>query len=303
MFKEKLKRVIGSGWNNFKRNSYVSVGTTGVMVLVLLVFLALIAGNFLATTIVTTLKDKVDVTVYFKTTSTEEEIFNVKGDVSKLTAVKFVEYISRDQALEDFRARHVGDPLIQESLAELEGNPLQASLNIKAEDTTQFASIVSYLEGHTFRSLMDKINYYENEQVISRVEKISKGLQNWGFIGTLILAFISVLVTFNTIRLTIYNQKHEIEIMRLVGGSNWYIRAPYMLEGSLYGGIAAVIALVIFYPAVSFVSPKIGIIMPGVSLMDYFVSQALLFIPFLIVIGVTLGVVSSLVAIRKFLKI
>ncbi|MBX4211523.1 MAG: permease-like cell division protein FtsX, partial [Candidatus Yanofskybacteria bacterium] len=158
MFKEKLKRVVSSGWNNFKRNSYVSIGTTGVMVLVLLVFLALIAGNFLANTIVTTLKDKVDVTVYFKTNSTEEEMFTVKSDVGKLTAVKFVEYISRDQALEDFKARHAGDPLIQESLAELEGNPLQASLNIKANDPTQFASIVSYLEGHTFRSLMDKIN-------------------------------------------------------------------------------------------------------------------------------------------------
>ncbi|MBX4211647.1 MAG: hypothetical protein KW806_02545, partial [Candidatus Yanofskybacteria bacterium] len=81
------------------------------------------------------------------------------------------------------------------------------------------------------------------------------------------------------------------------------IRAPYLLEGSLYGGIAAVIALIVFYPALAYVSPKVGIIMPGVSLMDYFVRQAPLFIPLLVIIGVMLGVISSMVAIRRFLKI
>ncbi len=303
MVKEKVSRVIKAGWNNFKRNSYVSFGTTGVMVLVLLVFLTLIMGNFITTKVVTSLQDKVDVTVYFKTTATEEDIFAVKSEVESSDLVKFVQYVSRDQALDEFKVRHANDPLIQESLAELDSNPLQASLNIKAKDPSQYAAVVNALEANKFRSLMDKINFYENESVIDRIQRISRGLQNWGLIATLMLAVIAVLVTFNTVRLTIYNQKHEIEIMRLVGGSNWFIRAPYMIEGVLYGLFASVFALLLFYPVLSFVSPKVSVLMPGVSVIGYFIHNAVIFVPTIMLAGIFLGVISSLVAIRRYLQI
>lgn len=294
---------MSGGWNNFKRNSYVSFGTTGVMTLVLLVFLMLITASYITRTIVASLEEKVDVTVYFKITATEEEIFAVQDEIAVQEPVAYVQYVSRDEALEEFKTRHAGDPLIQESLAEIEGNPLQASLNIKAKDPNQYATIVNSLEGNKFRSLMDKINFYENEQVIDRIKRISGGLQNWGLISILVMAVIAVLVTFNTIRLTIYNQKHEIEIMRLVGGSNWFIRAPYIIEGTLYGVFAASIALVLFYPVLSYVSPKVELLMPGVSLIGYFVANALYLVPLTALAGVLLGVISSSVAIRRFLKI
>jgi cell division transport system permease protein len=303
MLKEKLLRVIKAGWTNFKRNSYVSFGTTGVMALVLLLFLGLIGLNFLSTTIVSTLQSKVDISVYFKTQASEDEIGTVKSDLQKLGTVTSIEYISRQQALDDFKNRHAGDPLIQESLAQLEDNPLQASLNIKAGESSNYASIVSFLEANKFRTLIDKINFYENEQVINRVENISKALQNWGFISTLILSLIAVLVTFNTIRLTIYNQKQEIEIMRLVGGSNWYIKGPYLIEGAVYGAFAALIALVVFYPILHFASPKVATLMPGVSLMSYFVSNVWQFAPLMLGVGILLGVASSFIAIRRFLKV
>jgi len=301
--KEKLTRVLKAGWTNFRRNSYVSFGTTGVMALVLLLFLGLIALNFLSATIVSTLQNKVDVSVYFKTQASEDEIVAVKSDLEGLGTIRYIEYISRQKALEDFKNLHAGDPLIQESLAQLDDNPLQASLNIKANDSSQYASIVSFLEANKFRTLIDKINFYENEQVIGRVEGISTGLQNWGFVSTMVLSFIAVLVTFNTIRLTIYNQKNEIEIMRLVGGSNWYIKGPYLVEGAIYGMFAAVIALAVAYPMVHFASPKVSVLMPGVSLMGYFVTNAWQFGLIILVVGVLLGVTSSFVAIRRFLRI
>lgn len=281
----------------------MSFGTTGVMVLVLLLFSALMALNFLSLKIVSSLNEKVDITTYFKISAGEEEIAKVKGDLQKLSEVRSVEYISREKALEDFRTRHAGDVLIEESLAELDSNPLQASLNIEASDPSQYASIVTFLEGNKFRSLVDKINFYENEQVISRVERISKGLQNWGFALTLALAMVAVLITFNTIRLTIYNQKQEIEIMRLVGGSNWHIKAPYLVEGGLYGVFASLITLIVFYPIVYLVSPKVEMLMPNASLMGYFTSNALQYVVLVFSVGILLGMMSSLIAIRKFLKI
>lgn len=300
---ETAKRVFNVGWTNFKRNTYLSMGTTGVMVLVLFLFSGLMSLNFLTSQIVSSLDEKVDVSVYFKNDASEDEIAKVKSDLESLGTVKSVEYVSKDQALGEFKARHAGDTLVQDSLAELDVNPLQASLNVKADDSSQYASIVTFLEGNKFRSLVDKINFYENEQVIKRVLAISGGLRNWGFLFTMALALIAVLVTFNTVRLTIYSQKQEIEIMRLVGGSNWHIKAPYLVEGGLYGALAAGIVTVMFYPAIFFISPKVEGLMPGVSLISYFVSNVFQFVPLIFFIGILLGVTSSFVAIRRFLKI
>ena len=301
--KKSLQRIFQVGWTNFKRNSYLSMGTTGVMVLVLFLFSGLMSLNYLSSQIISSLEEKVDVSVYFKNDASEEEITKVKSDLELLGTVKNVEYVSKDRALSEFKERHAGDTLVQDSLAELDENPLQASLNVKAEDSSQYASIVTFLEGNKFRSLVDKINFYENEQVIKRVLSISGGLRNWGFLLTMALALIAVLVTFNTVRLTIYSQKQEIEIMRLVGGSNWHIKAPYLVEGGMYGTLAAVIVVIIFYPVAYFVSPKIETLMPGVSLISYFVSNIFQFVPLVFFIGILLGVTSSFVAIRRFLKI
>ncbi len=301
--KKTLLRIFNVGWTNFKRNSYVSLGTTGVMTLVLMLFAGLMVVNFLSSTIVSSLEDKVDISVYFKNEASEEEIAEVRQELQNLGIVARVEYISRDQALNDFKERHAGDALIQESLAELEENPLQASLNVKAHDSSEYPSIVQFLEANKFRSLVDKINFYENEQVIGRVQSISNGMRNWGFLVTLALAVVAVLVTFNTIRLTIYNQRQEIEIMRLVGGSNWHIKAPYLVEGGLYGAFAAAITLIFFFPVAYFVSPKVEVLMPGVSLIWYFVSNSFQLIFLVAFVGVLLGMASSFVAIRRFLKI
>ncbi|OGN10018.1 MAG: hypothetical protein A3J46_04080 [Candidatus Yanofskybacteria bacterium RIFCSPHIGHO2_02_FULL_41_11] len=273
------------------------------MVLVLVLFSGLMAVNFLSSEIVISLQEKVDVSAYFKTDISEEEILGIKSELELLSNVKNVEYISAVQALDEFKERHAGDAIIQDSLAELDFNPLQASLNIKADDPSQFASIVQFLEANQFRSVIDKINFYENEKVIERLQSISGGIQNWGFILTMILAVIAVLVTFNTIRLTIYNQRQEIEIMKLVGGSNWHIKAPYLVEGGLYGAFAAAVTAAIFYPTIFFVSPKVESLMPGVSLISYFKTNMFQFLFLVFFVGVLLGVVSSFVAIRRFLKV
>lgn len=301
--KKSLRRIFLVGWTNFKRNRYISVGTTGVMILVLVLFSGLMAVNFLSSQVVVNLQEKVDVSAYFKSDISENDILSVKSELEALSNIKKVEYVSAGRALEEFKERHAGDAVIQDSLAELDFNPLQASLNIKANDPAQFASIVQFLEANKFRSVIDKINFYENEKVISRLQSIAGGIQNWGFIVTMVLAIIAVLVTFNTIRLTIYNQRQEIEIMRLVGGSNWHIKAPYLVEGGLYGAFAASVTAVVFYPTLFFVSPKIESLMPGVSLMSYFLSNISQFLFLVFSVGVLLGVVSSLVAIRRFLKV
>jgi cell division transport system permease protein len=298
-----LKRIINSGWTNFKRNGYLSFGATGMMALTLILFLGLLAVQFIASQIVASLQEKIDISAYFTPDATEDQILQLKSDLQSLGEVASIAYISREQALADFKERHAQDQLIQESLAQLDFNPLAASLNIKAKDSAQYASIVQFLENNKFRSVIDKIDFYENKGVIERIQKISGGIRDWGSAATLILAVIAVLVTFNTIRLTIFNQKQEIEIMRLVGASNWHIRGPYLVEGGLYGLFAALAALAIFYPAVFFISEKISSFTPDINLSSYFFGGIAQIFLLVIVLGIFLGVTSSFIAIRKHLKV
>ncbi len=298
-----FKRIFNTGWLNFKRNSYLSFGTTGVVALVLLLFSGLMVVNYISGQIVGGLEDKVDVSVYFKNDASDDQIMSVKQDLEKQSNIQRVTYTSKEQALADFKEKHAGDALIQESLAALNENPLQASLNVKAKESSDYATVVTFLEGNKFRSVVDKINFYENEAVINRVQSISNGVRSWGLVLTLLLAGIAIMVTFNTIRLTIYNQRQEIEIMRLVGGSNWHIRAPFLIEGALYGVFAALVTVVVFYPTLWFISSKVGVLLPGISLISYFGTNMVQFVALVLVAGIALGMISSSIAIRRFLKI
>ena len=301
--KENLMRVINQGWTNFRRNSWLAFSTVGIMVLALLIFSGLVAFNVVSQNAIASLEEKVDVTAYLKTEVSEGAALEIARELENRSEVLFVNYVSRDQALEEFKKRHEDEELIQEALKELGQNPLQASLEIKARETVQYASLVSFLEQGRFGNLIDKIDFYENQTVISRIQKISSGLRVGGILVTLILSLIAVLVTFNTIRLTIFNQKQEIEIMRLVGASNWHIRGPYVVEGAIYGIIAGLAVLIIFYPIVYFASPKIQAFIPSVNLANYFSNFSGEMLVLVLGSGISLGIASSLIAVRKHLKI
>ncbi len=298
-----FKTVIKAGWTNFKRNSYLSVAATGVMSLALILFLGLLSLQFLTSQVVYSLEGKVDISAYFKTDTSDEQILKIQSDLKARADVVSVEYVSRDQALSDFKARHAQDPLIQESLSQLDDNPLAASLNIKTQNSSQYASITQFLENSKFKDAIDKINFYENRDVIDRIGKLSNSIKTWGLTATLLLALIAVLVTFNTVRLTIYNQKQEIEIMRLVGASNWHIRGPYLAEGGFYGLFASIAAVAVFYPLIYLVSDKISNFLESVNLLAYFVNGIGEVVLMTASLGILLGVASSFIAIRKHLKI
>lgn len=298
-----LKHIISAGWTNLKRNSYLSFGTIGVMVLALILFLGLLSFQYLATNVVSSLEQKIDISAYFKADAGEDQILKVQGEIKNISGVSDVKYISKDQALADFKARHSGNELIKESLAQLDTNPLAASLNIKTRDSAQYASIAKFLEDVRFKSLVDKVNFYENKDVIEKIQNIANTVRSWGLAIVLLIALIAVLITFNTIRLTIYNQKQEIEIMRLVGASNWHIRGPYLVEGGFYGLFSALIAMALFYPGIYFASDKISSFEPALDIFGYMFSNLIQVFLLTVFLGIALGTLSSTIAIRRHLKV
>src|SRR3989338_4729864 len=159
-----LRRVIKSGVNSFWRNLWVSTATISVMVITLGLITGLFLISVVAGGIMNDLEEKVDISVYFKLDVPESDILRVKTELEGLADVKSAEYVSREQALVRFEAEHQENPLIIKSLEELGENPLEASLNIKAKVIDDYESIASFLESSRFSSLVDTVNYRQNQK-------------------------------------------------------------------------------------------------------------------------------------------
>ena len=303
-----LSRIIKYGFLGFIRNGWLSTVTISIMILVLVVFQSLLLFKAVSDTALVALKDKVDISVYFKNVTPEDKILEAARALETLAQVKEVEYISRDKALEVFKSRHEDNPAITQSLEILKdnqfsNNPLLASLNIKAHDPKEYASIASYLNGSNFKDWFEKEPYAKNAVVIERLSRIIDTAEQGGFALMIFLAAIAVLVTFNTIRLAIYASRDEIGIMRLVGASNTFIRGPYVIEGIIYGSIAGVLSVIVVSPAAYLIAPYLKVFIPEMNMWTYFYTHLVSFVGYQILFGTALGVISSSVAVRKYLKI
>lgn len=301
-----LRRVIKSGFVNFKRSSFVSLSSVLVMTITLSVVSMIIFSQAILNFSLKSLENKVDVTVYFTLDASEAEILQLKESVEKLPEVASAEYVSAEAALAEFKARHANDYLTLQALEELDENPLPATLNIKAVDASEYESISNFLgdeaalEGGE-RSIIDKVNYAQNKLVIDRLINITEGAKKLGIALTIVLIIISVIISFNTIRLVIYIAREEISVMRLVGAENHYIRGPFIVEGMMYGIISSVITMILFYPMTLWVGANMTNFL-GLNLHAYYLANFFQLFIVNAVFGMFLGAVSSFLAVRAYLK-
>lgn len=298
-----LNRIIKSGLLNFWRNGWLSTATVLVMTVALTIWMTLFLSNVVLTSVLSVLSEKVDISVYFTLNSREADILSLKSKLEGMNEVAKVDYVSADNALEIFKKRHAGDEILLKSISELDNNPLEASLNILAKDTTKYDSIVSLINGDQYKNLISKINYSENRLAIDRLSYIIKIIRESGLLAVLIFGFIAFLVAFNTVRLAIYSSREEITVMKLVGASNRFVRGPFLTEGVVHGFVASAFSFMIIVPGITFLGPKLFNFIPEINLTQYFYNNffTILFIQTLA--GVVLGVFSSWVAVRKYLKV
>ncbi len=308
MFWLTSKRILRTGFLSFWRNSFVSLSSILVVTVTLFTIGALVFTSVILESVLADLKSKVDVNVYFITSASEDEIMKVKTTLEKMPEVASVEYVSRTQAIADFKEKHRDDYLTLQALEELSDNPLGARLNVVAKDPSQYEAIVKSLEdtsaiSRAGASSIDKVNYRQNKVVIDRLTEIIIGAKRLGFAVAGILMLISLLITFNTIRLVIYMSREEIAVMRLVGASNMYIRGPFVVGGIIYGFIAALIAMALFYPATLWLGGTTTEFFGGVNLFEYYVKHFFELLVLLLGTGAILGAISSFLAVRKYLKV
>jgi len=305
MFFTNLSRIFSLGLKNFWRNIWLSIATTLVMVLTLLSISSLSILNILVKYSISKIEEKIDIVLYIQENNIEGKIDDLRNALKNEKTIKEIIYVSEEEALKKFQEKFGKDTEIQETLQEMNENPLKPSLIIKANEIDDYPIILEAIEKADQEKIVEKINYEDNNKIIEKVSKISENIKKAGWILSGMFALISVLVMFNTIRLTIYSRRKEIAIMKLVGATNWYIRFPLIIEGVMYGIIAAMISTLILFPLFKIISPKVELYFQGLdfNMLDFFISHLFSIIGWQVLVGAFLGVFSSFIAMRKYLKI
>lgn len=308
MFFVECKRIIRTGLVSFYRNGFTSLSAVLVMTVTLFVIGTLLFFSAILESSLGELRNKVDINVYFITTAPEAEVLKIKDSIAALPEVERVEYVSRQAVLEDYKNRHQDEELHIRALEEVGDNPFGATINIKAKDPAQYEGITKFLESDTALgsgkgALIDSINYHRNKIAIDRLSKIIVTSERLGTIVTILLAIISVLISFNTIRLAIYISREEISVMRLVGAVNTFIRGPFVVAGILYGLVAALFTLTLLYPATYYLSTATKNFFIGLDPLEYYFSHFGEFFGIIVGSGVALGAISSYLAVRRYLKV
>ncbi|PIR05518.1 hypothetical protein COV56_02390 [Candidatus Kuenenbacteria bacterium CG11_big_fil_rev_8_21_14_0_20_37_9] len=305
MFFISTSRVLKFSWQHFFRNIWLSIVTMTIIVLTLFSLTTMILVNVVADYATNSIKDTVDVSLYFDDEISAEAIGVLRDELEEIVEIKEIKYISADEALLEFKNQHEGDDVMEATLFELEQNPLGATLVLKAYNVEQYPAIMKKIKELKIDELVEKIDYEDHELLIKRINDFTDKVKTFGLIISAIFIFVAILTVFNTIRMGIYIHRKEIGIMRLVGANNWFIRLPFILEGLFYAFLSCFIFWVLVFILLHFFGPKINFFFAEINfnIIDYMESNFLNIFGFEFIIIAIVNMISSIVAMSKFLKI
>jgi len=299
----KLARVLREGWQNFYRDKWLTLATVVIMSLSLYLIGTAIFLGFGVLHVIDSVESRINVSMYFDFTVEESKILEIKKELEEksIEQIQSVLYISRDQALDDFMSREGDSQEIKDAIDMIGENPLPASLVIVAYDTTDYDSINQYLTQEYGDYIMNT-NLEKNKSVIDELHNFITFVRNGGVVLGIIFAIIAILVTLNTVRMSLYAHRKEFEVMRLVGASNLYIKIPTLVEGVLYGFASAIVALIFLIGTIYVVSPFAKNIIENANIAQFYSNNILEVVLLIIILGISLGFVSSYIAVYKYLE-
>ncbi|MEK7653113.1 MAG: permease-like cell division protein FtsX [Patescibacteria group bacterium] len=305
MFLLALNRSIKFALQSFWRNIWLSLATIFIIFLTFLSINFIVSINAISDSAIAAVKEKIDVSVYFKPEVNENKISEIKSHLAILSQIKSIDYYSPDQNIAEFKKRHENDNLIQETLKELEGNPLGATLVVKAKNLDDYPEILKALDNPAYADLISEKSYDDNHLVISRINSVTDSIRRGAIIVSFIFIIIAVLIVFNTVRIALFTHQQEVSIMKLVGASNWFIRAPFIIESIFAGIVACLLSIGVIYLILSLVQPHLAAFFGGASfdIIGYF-NHNFVFIFGGELLGIVfLNIVSSSLALGRYLDV
>ncbi|HXH26819.1 MAG TPA: permease-like cell division protein FtsX [Candidatus Acidoferrum sp.] len=301
-------RIFSYGLRNFWRNAWLSTAATIVMTVTLLIIITTFTAQLVASSTIRDLRQKIYTSVYLLDDADQAEVARFAHEVAGVPIVTSVQYITKAQAQEEFVAQHQGQLAALEALGEIDTNPFPASLRIKTSDPSKLSLVNKVINQRDNKALEDTqttqaaSNANNIQSAIDTVTNVSQFAKLAGLVAGAVFVFISVMIIFNTIRMTIFNRRDEIEIMKLIGAEKRFIRGPFIVEASLYGVLAAVISLVIIYAVLLTKASALSGFLNTSDAIIFFRTWPILIVPAQIALGALIGIISALLAIRRYLK-
>ncbi len=304
MFLFSFARIIKFSFQDIGRNIWLSIVTITILILALFSVNMLLTVNVISKAAIGAIKDKIDVNLYLKTNAEEAKIMALKAKVSNLDQVKDVQYISKAEALASFKAKHKKDPEVLESLRELGKNPLTPSLIIKPKDVDQYEELIASLN-KIDDDIIESRNFDDHKAMINKINSITNKISEVGMLVSSIFVFITLLLVYNSIRVAIYTHRREIKIMRLVGASNWFIRAPFLFSSIIYTIVGVVAIVGIYYFFITLLQPYIEtfFIDYDINLVTYFNENFIIIFGAQFLVAVIVNILASLIAVGKYSKV
>jgi len=297
-----IQRITKTALISLWRNRWLSLAATLIMVLTLFTVSFFACLLLMVNSTTNLLRSKVDISIYFNDSVSNDQIFSIENTLLARSDVKSVDYISKEKALEVWRSQNTDNTQLRDIINDAY-NPLPRSLEIKTDQPEDLEGVNTFLSSTDYKPLIKEISYRKNKDLVDRLIKITTFIKSVGWVLSGLFVIISILIIYNTIRLTIYARSEEIEIMKLVGASDWYVQGPFILEGVVYGILAAIISSLILYLAARLFLPAAGNYL-GVSNVSVAISSISFYaiIVIQLLVGVFLGTVCSVFAVKKHLK-
>ena len=301
-------RMCRYGVNNFSRNLWLTIAATAVMTITLLIIFITLAARQVLVDTVDTIKERVDMSIYVRTDTTADDAKKIQREIEKLSSVKAVTYISPEQARTNFANENKSDAQTLDALNEAT-NKLPGTFRVNITDINDPSELDHFVKTNDIYKAHadpDRPASFSGERR-SAIQNIGRWVQfaeRSGVVASVVFIVISSLIVFNTIRMAIFNRKEEIQMMKLIGADRSFIRGPFIVEAVVYGVIAAVIATALGVAALYAAKDKLAsyeVSVDGtIEMITIYIAVVLLG---MILMGAAIGVVSSLLATRKYLKI
>lgn len=298
-----LVRIVKSGFQIFRRNWTLFSATIAVMAMMLFVLAGLLVFRFLTGRVVEEIQNRMAISIFFDTTVDESGILRARDLLAQLPEVETVEYVSREEAIAEFRDRRKTNVALMRAFEVIGSNPLQASLSVRARNPLQYAAIASFIEKAPFRNQITRSTYIEQQLIIERLNRAIAAIRNGDLFLALALAAIATLVFLNAMRIAIYTFRDEIAIMKFVGASNNFVKGPFVVAGVLAGILAALASFAIFVLLINVSAPRIETFIPRVGINDFLAANLWLVFGAQLALGAVLGMFTSSIAINKYLKV
>ncbi|OQB09470.1 MAG: Cell division protein FtsX [Parcubacteria group bacterium ADurb.Bin216] len=296
-----IKKVLKGGWSNFRRQGFLSFATSLIIFIVVSLATSLYFFEQGVSFVSDKIRDKMDVSVYFKENVTRESILEIREKVIKMPEVKSAEYVSAEEAYERFEKNHQDDDYLK-SLWAIQVNPFSASLLIKTNQTEDYKAVSQYFKTEEMAPYVREVNDYKRGMVIEKFSNMANTIEKVGFFLTIFLSLVALVIAYNTVRLSIYSQRMEIKVMHLVGAKNNFIKWPFLIQGALCGFFASLVCLILFYVLFYFLKDSLVSITEGFDIYAIYMNNLSLVIMIQFGTGIGLGLISSYFAVRKYLK-